>query len=58
MHIIGKPINRDTINRNSLLLLDTQNHKDLHRHSSYYSDEKETQRHSNYYGEDVLATEV
>ena len=58
IRIIGKPINRDTINRNSLLLLEPQNHKEPHRHSSYYSDDKETHRHSSYYGDDVLATEV
>ena len=58
IHINGKPINRDTINRNSLLLLEAQNHKDPHRHNSYYGDDTDSHRHSNYYGEDVLATEV
>ncbi|XP_060552449.1 delta-like protein B [Ruditapes philippinarum] len=45
IHYIDKHINRDTINRNSLLILEPQLHQEPHRHSSYY-------------GDDVLATEV
>lgn len=42
---IDKHINRDTLNRNSLLILEPQLHQEPNHHSSYY-------------GDDVLATEV
>ncbi|KAL4238752.1 Delta-like protein 4 [Mactra antiquata] len=45
IHFIEKHINRDSINRKSLLILEPQLHQEPHRHSSYY-------------GDDVLATEV